>query len=66
MFGLSKTRISPHVAELTEKRMKYWKDMFDHKILDTYEDIDFLEIDTKGTTWRVYGTDETNFYIIQK
>jgi len=40
--------------------------MFDHKILDTYEDIDFLEIDTKGTTWRVYGTDETNFYIIQK
>jgi hypothetical protein len=66
MFGFSKTRTSPRVAELTEKRMKYWKNRYDHKILDTYESIDFLEISTRGHIWRVYGTNEDNFYVVEK
>ena len=66
MFGLSKTRTSPRAAELTEKRLSFWKDRYDHKILDTYESMDFLEINTRGHIWRVYGTDKSNFYIVEK
>ena len=66
MFGLSKTRTSPRVAELTEKRLAFWKDRYDYRIIEIYEDMEFLEIVTRNSLWRVYGTDKSNFYIVEK
>ena len=66
MFGLSKTRTSTYLEILTEKRLSFWKETHDHTILDVYACNEFFEITTRHGTWRVYGTNKNNFYIVEK
>ena len=61
--------ISTHqigVSMINQKRLDFWKRTRDFRILETYACADFLEIITRGHIWRVYGTNENNFYVTEK
>ena len=51
---------------INQKRLDFWKRTHDFRILETYACNEFLEIITRGHIWRVYGTNENNFYVVEK
>lgn len=54
------------VSMINQKRLDFWKRTRDFRILETYACSEFLEIITRGHIWRVYGTNESNFYVTEK
>lgn len=51
---------------INQQRLNFWKQNHDHSILETYACNDFLEIITRHGTWRVYGSNSSNFYITER
>ena len=54
------------VSMINQQRLNFWKRTHDHSILETYTCNDFLEIITRYGTWRVYGSNLSNFYITER